>query len=136
MGTGGGVASAGFYAGGKSALDSISQALAMEVAPFGVKVTIVQPGGYDTGLFTAGTTMTEPDPAYEPLRARLAGMWGDDADPSPATAAPVVMELVDLPEPPLRLVVGAASFDLVQEMDRARTAEYRAWERLSRLAPG
>ncbi|WP_219462274.1 SDR family NAD(P)-dependent oxidoreductase [Nonomuraea rhizosphaerae] len=136
MGSGSGVASAGLYAAGKSALDSISQALAMEVAPFGVKVTIVQPGGYDTGLFTVGTTMTEPMPQYAPLREQLAEMWGDDAGPAPATAAPVVMELVDLPDPPLRLIVGGASYDMVQQMDRARTEEYRAWEKLSRKAPG
>ncbi|TMR92725.1 SDR family NAD(P)-dependent oxidoreductase [Nonomuraea basaltis] len=136
MGTGGGFASTGFYAGGKSALDSISQALAMEVEPFGIKVTIVQPGGYDTGLFTTGTTTTEPDPAYDPLRARLAEMWGDDAGPGPSTAAPVIMELVDLPDPPLRLIVGGRSYDLVQEMEQARTGEYRAWEHLSRKAPG
>ncbi|WP_235030831.1 SDR family NAD(P)-dependent oxidoreductase [Nonomuraea solani] len=136
MGTGGGFASTGLYAGGKSALDSVSQALAMEVAPFGIKVTIVQPGGYDTGLFTAGTTMTEPNPAYEPLRAKLAEMWGEDAGPAASTAAPVIMELVDLPDPPLRLIVGGPSYDMVQQMDQARAAEYRAWEHLSRKAPG
>ncbi|WP_067830351.1 SDR family NAD(P)-dependent oxidoreductase [Actinomadura kijaniata] len=136
MGTGGGMASAGLYAAGKSAIDSLGQALAMEVEPFGVKVTIVQPGGYDTGLFTTGTTPTTPHPAYEPLRAKLAEMWGDEAGPDPSTAAPVVMRLVDLPRPPLRLIVGSQSFDLVQQMNQARTEEYRAWEHLSRLAPG
>ncbi|MEV0351252.1 SDR family NAD(P)-dependent oxidoreductase [Nonomuraea sp. NPDC050680] len=136
MGSGGGFASVGLYAGGKSALDSVSQALAMEVEPFGIKVTIVQPGGYDTGLFTVGTTVTEHLPEYEPLRTKLAEMWGDDAGPAPSTAAPVIMELVDLPEPPLRLIVGSHSFDLVQQMDQARTEVYRAWEHLSRKAPG
>ncbi|MEU6040781.1 SDR family NAD(P)-dependent oxidoreductase [Actinomadura sp. NPDC047616] len=136
MGTGGGVASAGLYAAGKSALDSLGQALAMEVEPFGVKVTIVQPGGYDTGLFTIGTTATTPNPAYDPVREKLAELWGDEAGPDPSTAAPVVMELVDLPQPPLRLIVGAQSFDLVQQMNQARTEEYRAWEHLSRKAPG
>jgi NAD(P)-dependent dehydrogenase (short-subunit alcohol dehydrogenase family) len=136
MGTGGGFASTGLYAAGKSALDSVSQALAMEVEPFGVKVTIVQPGGYDTGLFTVGTTETPSHPVYEPLRTRLAEMWGDEAGPDPRTAAPVIMELVDLPDPPLRLIVGGQAYDLVQEMERARTEEYRAWEHLSRKAPG
>jgi NAD(P)-dependent dehydrogenase (short-subunit alcohol dehydrogenase family) len=136
MGSGGGYASTGFYAASKSALDSLSQALAMEVAPFGIKVTIVQPGGYGTDLFTRGTTMTEPRPEYEPLRARLAEMWGEDAGPDPSTAAPVIMELAGLAEPPLRLIVGAVSYDLVQQMDQARTEEYRAWEHLSRKAPG
>jgi NAD(P)-dependent dehydrogenase (short-subunit alcohol dehydrogenase family) len=136
MGSGGGFASTGFYAASKAALDSLSQALAMEVAPFGIKVTIVQPGGYGTDLFTRGTTTTEPRPEYESLRARLAEMWGEDAGPDPSTAAPVVMELAGLAEPPLRLIVGSASYDLVQQMDQARTEEYRAWERLSRKAPG
>ncbi|MEU4230834.1 SDR family NAD(P)-dependent oxidoreductase [Nonomuraea sp. NPDC026600] len=136
MGTGGGFASVGFYAASKSALDSMSQALAMEVAPFGIKVTIVQPGGYGTDLFTRGTTTTEPRPEYEPLRAQLAEMWGEDAGPDPSTAAPVITELVGLAEPPLRLIVGAASYDMVQQMDQARTEEYRAWEHLSRKAPG
>lgn len=136
MGTGGGVASTGFYAASKSALDSVSQALAMEMAPFGIAVTIVQPGGYDTDLFTRGITTTAPLPEYEPLRTRMAEMWGDDAGPDPSTAAPVVLELTRLTEPPLRLIVGGASYDLVQQMDQARTEEYRAWEHLSRQAPG
>ncbi|MBP2366902.1 SDR family NAD(P)-dependent oxidoreductase [Pseudonocardia parietis] len=136
MGAGGGVASAGFYAASKSALDSLSQALAMEVAPFGITVTIVQPGGYGTDLFTRGTTATRPRPEYEALREQLAEMWGDDAGPDPSTAAPVVTELAGLAEPPLRLIVGAASYDMVQQMDQARTEEYRAWEHLSRKAPG
>jgi NAD(P)-dependent dehydrogenase (short-subunit alcohol dehydrogenase family) len=136
MGTGGGMASVGFYAAGKAALDSFSESVAMELEPFGVKVTIVQSGGYDTGLFTTGTTPTEPNPAYEPLRAKLAEMWGDDAGPPPSAAAPVIMELVDLPDPPVRLIVGGASYDIVQQMDRARTELYQAWEHLSRKAPG
>ncbi|TDC71453.1 SDR family NAD(P)-dependent oxidoreductase [Actinomadura sp. GC306] len=136
MGTGGGVASTGFYVASKSALDALGQALAMELAPFGIKVTIVQPGGYGTDLFTLGTTMAEPRSEYGELRARLAEMWGEDAGPDPRTAAPVVMELADLAEPPLRLIVGGASYDMVRQMEEARAAEYRAWEHLSRKAPG
>ncbi|MFD9903122.1 SDR family NAD(P)-dependent oxidoreductase [Streptomyces sp. NPDC059063] len=136
MGSGGGMASVGFYGAGKAALDSVSEALAMEVEQFGIKVTVVQMGGYSTGLFTAGITATAPDPGYEALRAQLAEMWGDDAGPDPATAAPVILKLAALPDPPRRLIVGSRSFDLVQEMGQARTEQYRAWESLSRLAPG
>ncbi|MFF9557514.1 SDR family NAD(P)-dependent oxidoreductase [Streptomyces albus] len=136
MGSGGGMASVGFYGAGKAALEAVSEALAMEVEEFGIKVTVLQMGGYDTGLFTAGTTATEPDPAYEALRARLAGMWGDDAGPDPATAAPLVREVAAMEEPPRRLVVGGKSFDAVRELHAARAREYDATERLSRLAPG
>ncbi|MGI5269431.1 SDR family NAD(P)-dependent oxidoreductase [Nonomuraea sp. CA-218870] len=136
MAAGVGFASVGFYGAGKAALDSITQALAMEVEPFGIKVTNLQMGGYDTGLFTTGTTVAEPLAIYDPLREKLAAMWGEDTGPDPRTAAPVIMELVALPDPPRRLIVGAASYDLVAELDRARAEEYRAWEHLSRKAAG
>ncbi|MFF4180828.1 SDR family NAD(P)-dependent oxidoreductase [Streptomyces sp. NPDC001750] len=136
MGAGGGMATVGFYGAGKAALDSLSEALAMEVEQFGIKVTSVQMGGYDTELFTTGTTTTAPDPAYDTLRAGMAETWGDDAGPDPRTAAPALMELAGLPEPPRRLILGSRSFDLVQEMKQARAEQDRAWEHLSRLAPG
>ncbi|WP_174187041.1 SDR family NAD(P)-dependent oxidoreductase [Nocardia barduliensis] len=136
MGTGGGFPMVGLYAAGKSALDSVSEAVAMEAEQFGVKLTIVQMGGYDTGLFTTGTTMTAPDPRYQQLRDELTEMWGDEAGPAPDTAAPVIMELVDLPDPPRRLIVGSGSFDIVQQDLQDRAANYRAWEQLSRKAPG
>ncbi|MFC7641959.1 SDR family NAD(P)-dependent oxidoreductase [Streptosporangium lutulentum] len=136
MGSGGGMATVGFYGAGKAALDSVSEALAMEVEGFGVKVTIVQMGGYDTGLFTTGTTTTEPLARYQPLRTEMEAMWGDAVTPGPGTAAPVIMELASLPDPPRRLIVGSRSFDHVLEMDQAQADLYRSWEHLSRLAPG
>ncbi|MEU4512323.1 SDR family NAD(P)-dependent oxidoreductase [Nonomuraea wenchangensis] len=136
MGTGGGYPMVGLYAAGKSALDSVSEAVAMETEQFGVKLTIVQMGGYDTGLFTTGTTTTTPAPHYQELRDKLIAMWGDDAGPAPATAAPVIMELAGLPNPPRRLIVGSGSYDLVQATLQDRMEQYRAWEHLSRKAPG
>ena len=136
MGTGGGFPMVGLYAAGKSALDSVSEAVAMEAEQFGVQLTIVQMGGYDTGLFTKGTTATTPDPHYQQLRDKLIDMWGEDAGPAPETAAPLIMELVDLPDPPRRLIVGAGSFDVVQQTLQDRAAQYRAYEHLSRKVPG
>jgi NAD(P)-dependent dehydrogenase (short-subunit alcohol dehydrogenase family) len=136
MGSGGGMATVGFYGAGKAALDSVSEALAMEVDGFGVKVTIVQMGGYNTGLFTAGTTNTKPQAHYQPLRTEMEAMWGDAAAPEPDAAAPVIMELAALPNPPRRLIVGSQSFDHVLQMDQAQAELYRSWEHLSRLAPG
>lgn len=136
MGSGAGMASVGFYGAGKSALSSLSEALAMEVEQFGIKVTVVEMGGYDTGLFTVGTTATEPLSRYETLRDDMAAMWGDDAGPAASTAAGVVMELAALPDPPRRLIVGSKSYDQVRQMSKARTELYEAWERLSRMAPG
>ncbi|WP_199441845.1 SDR family NAD(P)-dependent oxidoreductase [Umezawaea beigongshangensis] len=132
-GSGGGFSAVGLYAAGKSALDAMTEALAMEVERFGVRVTILQPGSYDTELFTTGTTATEPDEVYAPLRAELDELWGGGAkDPSPELAARVLLELVDLPDPPRRLIVGSASYDQVREQLQHRVAEYGRWEDLSR----
>ncbi|OXR46544.1 putative oxidoreductase [Nocardia cerradoensis] len=136
MGTAGGMAAVGYYGAGKSALASLTEALAMEAEPFGIKVTNLEMGGYDTGLFTAGTTATEALPQYEPLREELARMWGDESGPAPSSAAPVIMKLVELEDPPRRLIVGGNSFDQVADLFAARAEGYRAWESLSRLAPG
>ncbi|MYY80126.1 MULTISPECIES: SDR family NAD(P)-dependent oxidoreductase [unclassified Streptomyces] len=136
MGSGGGMATVGYYGAGKAALDSVSEALAMEVEGFGIKVTIVQMGGYNTGLFTTGTTNTESLAQYQPLRTEMEAMWGDTVAPEPDTAAPVIMKLAALPDPPRRLIVGSQSFDHVLEMDRAQADLYRSWEHLSRMAPG
>lgn len=134
MGSGGGFAATGMYGAGKAALDAMSEALAMEVQRFGIKVTILQPGGYETGLFTLGLARTEENPAYAPLRTWLNDLWSESQDFDPALAASVVMQVVDLAEPPKRVILGGAAYDMVQQMEQARTAEFTKWEHLSRQA--
>ncbi|MEO6090453.1 MAG: SDR family NAD(P)-dependent oxidoreductase [Umezawaea sp.] len=134
MGSAGGFAATGVYGAGKAALDAMSEALAMEVERFGIKVTILQPGGYETGLFTQGLTMPEENPAYASLRAWLNELWTESQDFDPALAAAVVTQVVDLTEPPKRVVLGGAAYDMVQQLGQARTAELVKWEHLSRQA--
>ncbi|MCR3721085.1 MULTISPECIES: SDR family NAD(P)-dependent oxidoreductase [Prauserella salsuginis group] len=131
-GAGGGFASTGLYGAGKAALETISGALAMEVEPFGISVTTVHPGGYDTDLFGRGLTTTAPNPAYAPLRERLDAMFGEAEDFDPARAAEVLLKIVDLDEPPRRIILGGAAYDMSMDMFRARTAEFAKWEALSR----
>ncbi|MFI9007920.1 SDR family NAD(P)-dependent oxidoreductase [Actinosynnema sp. NPDC053489] len=134
MGSAGGFAATGLYSAGKAALDALSEALAAEVERFGVHVTIVQPGGYVTDLFTRGLTTTDENPAYAPLRTRLAELWSGSVDSDPRLAASVLLRVVDLPEPPKRLVLGSAAYDVVVDLTRARGAELARWEHLSRDA--
>ncbi|TQM78656.1 NADP-dependent 3-hydroxy acid dehydrogenase YdfG [Saccharothrix saharensis] len=134
MGSAGGFAATGLYSAGKAALDAMAEALTMEVERFGVKVTILQPGGYRTDLFTRGLTMTDENPAYAPLRTWLNGLWAESEDGDPHLAAAVLMQVVDLPEPPKRLVLGGAAYDVVTRMAQARTDELAEWEQLSRQA--
>ncbi|MER5326306.1 SDR family oxidoreductase [Streptosporangium roseum] len=130
----GGFPSTGLYSASKFALEGMSEALAMEAAAFGVKVTIVQPGGYWTDLYTSMTS-TAPAEPYDPLRAELAKQWAEGSiDSDPRLAAEAMLKLVDSPEPPLRLLLGSMVYDLAFDISRRRMKEWAGWEEVSRAA--
>jgi NAD(P)-dependent dehydrogenase (short-subunit alcohol dehydrogenase family) len=130
----GGYPNTGLYSASKFALEGMSDALAQEAAPFGVHVTIVEPGGYWTDLYTS-MCMAEPLPAYAPLRAELERQWAEGSvDSDPRLAAEAVMRLVDSDDPPLRLVLGSMAYDLVVDIARQRLDTWARWEPVSRAA--
>ncbi|WKG07038.1 SDR family NAD(P)-dependent oxidoreductase [Nocardia sp. PE-7] len=124
----------GMYAASKFALEGMSEALAMEAAEFGARVSILQPGGYWTDLYSAMATTT-PIEAYAPLRAQLEAQWAEGSvDSEPALAAEALLTLVDAEEPPLRLLLGNMVYDLAFDLARAKMATWSAWEQTSRAA--
>ncbi|WP_116951308.1 oxidoreductase [Jiangella endophytica] len=123
------------YSATKFALEGYSEALAAEVAPFGIRVLIVEPGAFRTGLHGGAMRMTAPIPAYDavvgPIRAMQTAF--DGAQPGdPAKAAAAIRAALDADEPPLRLVLGNDAADAIADsLDRLR-AEYLTWEAVSR----
>lgn len=89
----------GLYGAGKAALRAVSEALAAEVAGFGVRVTMLEPGPHTTG-FGQGMTSAAHLRAYASVRRRLAGGWTGVRMASAATSAARVVEIVDMAEPP------------------------------------
>ncbi|MFG6198293.1 SDR family oxidoreductase [Nonomuraea sp. JJY05] len=130
----GGFPSTGMYSASKFALEGMSEALAMEAAPFGVKLTMVQPGGYWTDLYTSMTT-TSPLEEYGPLRTELEKQWAEGSiDSEPRLAAEALLKLVDSEDPPLRLLLGSMVYDLAFDISRRRMETWAAWEQVSRAA--
>jgi NAD(P)-dependent dehydrogenase (short-subunit alcohol dehydrogenase family) len=130
----GGHPATGMYSASKFALEGMSEAVAMEAAAFGVKLTIVQPGGYWTGLYTA-MRQTSPLPAYAALRAEMERQWAEGSvDTEPWLAAEAMMRLVDSDDPPLRLLLGGVAFDLAFDISRRRMETWARWEAVSRAA--
>jgi NAD(P)-dependent dehydrogenase (short-subunit alcohol dehydrogenase family) len=126
--------STGLYSASKFALEGLSEALAAEAAGFGIAVTIVQPGGYWTDLYSNMATTT-PDPAYAPLRAEMEKQWAEGSiDSDPRLAAEAILTLVEAENPPLRLLLGSMVYDLAHELSRQRTETWAAWEEVSRAA--
>lgn len=133
----GGVAafpSLGLYNASKWGLEGWSEALAQEVAPLGIKVTIVEPGPYGTDWAGASAVHATPIEAYEPVRAaRRAGATAR-APKDPAVTAGVILTLADLDDPPLRLFLGDYPFPVAENAYRQRLATWQQWRHLSEQA--
>ncbi|MET7946594.1 SDR family oxidoreductase [Micromonospora sp. NPDC005324] len=130
----GGFPSTGLYSASKFALEGMSEALAMEAAAFDIKLSIVQPGGYWTDLYTS-VRATTPMDAYAPLRAELERQWAEGSiDSEPRLAAEALLQLVDSDEPPLRLLLGSMVYDLAFDIARRRMDTWEGWEQVSRAA--
>lgn len=131
----GGFPMTGMYSASKFALEGLSEAVAAEAAHFGVRTTIVEPGGYWTDLYLSGLAAATPNPAYAGLRAELERRFGEgSADSLPELAAAALLTLVDSDDPPLRLLMGSMVYDLAFETTRTRMAEWARWEQVSRAA--
>lgn len=128
----------GAYHASKWALEGFSQALAQEVGGFGIRVTLVEPGGFSTDWGGSSARHAEPLPAYEPvrllaseLRRTRTRMQGD-----PGASARVLLELVDAQDPPLRMFLGDGPLAIAEADYEQRLATWRRWQPLSVEAQG
>lgn len=134
---GGQLSFAGFsaYSATKFAIEGVSEALAQELSPFGVKVLIVEPGQFRTDL--AGASMRHM-PVIEAYRDVVGGtrqfahdMHGTQPG-DPAKAAAAIEAALDAAETPLRLQLGADAVDAVRDHAQALLKQLEAWEPLAR----
>ena len=133
----GGVAaftSLSMYHASKWALEGMSEALAQEVAPFGIKVTLVEPGGYSTDWAGSSAARSQPLPIYDEARKAMAERRSGTAPGDPTAAAAALLQVVDEEDPPLRVIFGAQGYDTVQGIYTKRMATWHDWEDLSRKA--
>jgi NAD(P)-dependent dehydrogenase (short-subunit alcohol dehydrogenase family) len=124
----------GPYQTSKWAIEGFSGVLAKEVAPLGIKVTAIEPGGFRTDW--AGSSMTVAD-IPEDYRTSVGafatrlhdGVGHEPGDPD--KAAQVILRVAELDDPPLQLVLGASALELVRNADEQRIASDDAWKHLS-----
>lgn len=133
---GGQVAYPGFgaYCATKFALEGFSEALAPEVAPFGIKVLIVEPGAFRTGFSGGSLVQSVAMPEYEetvgPTRAMITGIDGTQPG-DPAKAARAIMAALDSGATPLRLPLGADAVDGIRGKLESVREEIERWEEVS-----
>lgn len=124
----------GAYQTAKWAVGGFSSVLAAEVAPLGIQVTVLEPGGMRTDW--AGSSMR-----VAPVRGAYAATVGAAARmhdgavigaSDPALVAQLVLDVVRMDEPPFRLLVGPDAYALATAAGRMLLAEDERWEPLSR----
>jgi NAD(P)-dependent dehydrogenase (short-subunit alcohol dehydrogenase family) len=125
------------YQAAKFAVDGFSRVLAVETAPFGVAVMVVEPSGFATDW--AGSSMTIYDiPAdydttigamHRRVRANPAGPAGD-----PERAAEIIVQVVKRRYPPSHLLLGTNAVEMALDYSRRQITEASAWEKVSRSA--
>jgi NAD(P)-dependent dehydrogenase (short-subunit alcohol dehydrogenase family) len=125
----------GGYSATKFALEGWSEGLATEVGPLGIRVLIVEPGAFRTGLHGGGMRMTDPIAAYDDIVGPVRKMQRefDGTQPGdPAKAAAAILDALAADEPPLRLVLGADAADAITASMESNASELRAWEHVAR----
>jgi NAD(P)-dependent dehydrogenase (short-subunit alcohol dehydrogenase family) len=105
----------GVYCGTKFAVEGLSEALAQEVKPFGINVTIIEPGYFRTNFLNAGSIVTTANAIADYAEiAETKRMHAQDIPGNqpgdPQKAAEVMISTAELPEPPLRLLLGSDAY--------------------------
>lgn len=125
-----------YYCGSKYAVEGILETLSKEVAGFGVRVTIIEPGSFRTdwagrSMVRADRSIADYDELFEPIRAARQAASGNQLG-NPAKAAEAVLKVIEAEKPPVHLVLGSDALRLVGAGRAAVTADIEAWEELSR----
>jgi len=122
------------YSAAKWGVEGFSEVLAKEMKPLGVKVTIIEPGGFRTDFAGTSTTIRDGRPEYASTvgaAARFQRDYNGKQPGDPAKAAAVILRVAAMDNPPLRLLLGSDAVRAVELADLARIESDRAWRKLS-----
>jgi NAD(P)-dependent dehydrogenase (short-subunit alcohol dehydrogenase family) len=126
----------GLYHASKWGLEGFSQSLAAEVAPFGIKVTLIEPAGYATEWGGASAKRSRPLAAYDTARAAIDN-WRRSAVPGdPAATGAAILKVVDAEEPPLRVFFGTAGLPIARAEYAKRIETWERWNDVATAAQG
>jgi NAD(P)-dependent dehydrogenase (short-subunit alcohol dehydrogenase family) len=122
------------YAAAKFGVEGFSESLSKEMAPLGVKVTIVEPGGFRTDFAGSSTHLSEGRPEYASTVGASVSFqrsYHGNQPGDPAKAAAALVRVVSLPEPPLRLLLGSDSYAAAEKSALEKLESDRKWKDLS-----
>lgn len=122
------------YAAAKWGVEGFSEVLSKEVGPLGIKVTVIEPGGFRTDFAGSSTAIYEGRSEYAETVGAMAEYqrnYNGRQPGDPARAAAAVLHIASLDTPPLRLLLGSDAAAAVEKADAARMEADRAWRVVS-----
>jgi NAD(P)-dependent dehydrogenase (short-subunit alcohol dehydrogenase family) len=124
----------GLYNASKFALEGFSEALYLELAPLGIKVTIVEPGPFRTKWAGGSMKFTEQSiPDYVQtagkVKTMLANISGNQPG-DPVRGAQAILKVIDAENPPLRLLLGKSAIDRAKGKVEWLKKDIEAWEQV------
>jgi NAD(P)-dependent dehydrogenase (short-subunit alcohol dehydrogenase family) len=126
----------GLYHASKWALEGFSQSLAAEVAGFGIKVTIIEPGGFATDWGGPSAQRAAPMPAYDGARAAIASFRSASIPGDPDATGPAILKVVDAKDPPLRVFFGSGGLPMTRAEYARRIETWEKWNDVALEAQG
>src|SRR5258705_5053522 len=122
------------YAAAKWGVEGFSEVLSKEVGPLGVKVTIIEPGGFRTDFAGSSTEIREGRPEYDTTvgaTVRFQRSYDGKQPGDPAKAAAALLHIASLSDPPLRLLLGSDSYNAAEQSALQKLELDRKWKDLS-----
>ena len=126
----------GLYHASKWGLEGFSQSLAAEVAGFGIKVTIVEPGGFATDWGGASAKRATSMDVYDGARAAIAAVRSSAKPGDPEATGPAILKVVDAADPPLRIFLGSGGLPMTRAEYARRIETWEKWNDVSIEAQG
>ena len=126
----------GLYHASKWGLEGFSQSLAAEVAPLGIKVTLIEPGGYATDWGGASAIRSAPLPAYDGAREAIAKWRSGNVPGDPQATAAAILQVVDAKDAPLRIFFGTSGLPITRAEYAKRLEIWQQWNEVSVAAQG
>ena len=130
-----GAPTGGIYLATKFAVEALTEALAAEVAGFGIKVTIIEPGAFTTD-FRSSMKSAPAMAEYEPVRRTIEATFKPEMMGDPAATAAAILKVVDAEEPPLRLLLGNWLLPMIKKVYEGRIDTWDRWAEVSNAAQG
>lgn len=122
------------YSAAKWGVEGFSESLAREMALIGVKVTIIEPGGFRTDFAGSSTSLKEGRPEYDAVvgvTARSQRTYDGRQPGDPTRAAQAILQIAAMDSPPLRLPLGSDAVQILEQVDRTRLEDLERWRELS-----